>query len=292
MCGLFGLLRSPGAAHPGYASQAFVLLGVLAEERGVDAAGAAFLPSRSSALPAGPGMARFRDVTVGGCRVVKGHGRFSGLWRSGLDPALDAAVLAIGHTRWATQGGRRLVNASPLLAGPLVGTHNGDVDVRSLRRGRQLPRASGDTDSEVIFLALAGAVGLAGRVAVLERLTGRAALAWADRSRAGRVHLARGALSPLAVGVDQEGNVFWASNPNWLRVAERETPVRFARKVLLAEGTYLVIKRGTPSRAVARRQFTPVARPDDRYCQSLFRGFTLGDRAAVARLERHTVAWR
>src|SRR5215475_8691807 len=264
MCGLFGLLRSPGAACPRYASQAFVLLGVLAEERGVDAAGAALLPPRSSALPARPGMARFRDVTFGGCRVVKNLGRFSGLWHPGLDRVLDAAVLAAGHTRSATQGGRRLVNASPLLAGPLVGTHNGDVDARALRRGLRLPRASGDTDSEVIFLALAGAGGLAGRVAVLERLTGRAALAWADRSRAGRVHLARGALSPLAVGVDEEGNVFWASNPDWLRVAERETPVRFAGKWLLAEGTYAVIKGGDPPRVIARRQFVPVARPGDR----------------------------
>src|SRR2546429_53101 len=118
MCGLFGLLRCPGAGDPGRASEAFVMLGVLAEERGRDAAG-----------------------------------------------GVDAAALR---------------------------------DRFGLRPGR------GGTDSEAIFRALAGAGDAAARVRVLAALRGRAALAWADRARPGRVLLARAALSPLAVGIDEE----------------------------------------------------------------------------------------
>jgi glutamine---fructose-6-phosphate transaminase (isomerizing) len=280
MCGLFGLLRCPGAAHPGDASAAFVLLGVLAEERGQDAAGVALIGRRASSRPAPPGAGRFGDVRVDGCRVVKARGRFSRLWRPALDGALDRAVLAIGHTRWATQGGRGLASASPLLTGTLVGTHNGDIDAAALRRQFRLPQPPGGTDSAAIYQALARAGSVADRTAVLSALAGRAALAWADRADPGRVHLARAALSPLVIAADVEGNLWWASNPRWLRVAERETPVRFARMQLLAEGTYVVVGRRPRPGVVTCRQFEPVARPRDALCMAgVWRGFTAADRA-------------
>jgi len=293
VCGLFGLLRCPAADHPGHASEAFVLLGVLAEERGRDAAGVALIRRPPAAAPAPAGVTRFGDVRIGGCRVVKDRGRFSRLWRPALDRDLDRAAVAIGHTRWATQGGQGLASASPLLAGTLAGTHNGDVDAAALRRRFQLPAAAGGTDSEVIYQALARAGTVAGRVKVLSALTGRAALAWADRAEPGRVHLARAALSPLVVATDSEGNLWWVSNPQWLRVAEREAPVRFTRKLLLAEGTYAVIEAGRVPRVVVRRRFEPVARPQDVRCAAgVWRGFTPGDRARAQRpgMVRHVIA--
>jgi asparagine synthetase B (glutamine-hydrolysing) len=292
MCGLFGFLRCPDADHPEHASQAFVLLGVLAEERGRHAAGAALLTRRAGRSPAPAKATRFPDVRLaGGCRVVKGLGPFSRVWRPELEPALDRAALALGHTRSATQGGARLANASPLAVGRLVGAHNGDVDAAPLRARFGLTAPEGETDSEAIYQALAAAGGLAARLDVLAALVGRAALAWADRARPGRVHLARAALSPLTVAVDSERNVYWASCPQWLRVAERETPVRFVTKALLAEGTYLAIEQGPRPRLVTRERFVPVARQRDRWHESaVWRGFTRADREKARALQRHVLA--
>lgn len=293
MCGLFGLLRNPAAARRGEASAAFVLLGILAEERGRDSAGIALLSGRRrDDRPAPPGTSRFANVHVGGCHVIKARGRFSGLWHPGLDGHLDQARAALGHTRWATQGGKSLVNASPLLAGTLACTHNGDIDAAALRARFSLPAGYGGTDSEAIFQALAAARDADARVRVLASIAGRAALAWADRAAPGRVHLARAALSPLVVAPDTEGNVWWASCPQWLRVVERETPVRFARKVLLAEGTYAEVQPGSPPRLVLCRRFVPVARPEDIRAQTgVWRGFTAVDRRTAQQpgVRRHLI---
>jgi glutamine---fructose-6-phosphate transaminase (isomerizing) len=294
MCGLFGLLRCPDARHREEASAAFVLLGVLAEERGRDSAGVALLSGRrGDSAPAPAGTARFANVQVGACHVVKARGRFSRLWRPDLDHDLDRARVALGHTRWATQGGRGLANASPLLTGTLACTHNGDIDAAALRARFSLPAGFGSTDSEAIFQALAGAAGdTDATVKVLGSIAGRAALAWADRAAPGRVHLARAALSPLVVAPDTEGNVWWASNPQWLRMVERETPVRFTRKVLLAEGTYAVVRAGSPTRIVVRRGFVPVARPEDlRALAGVWRGFTDADRRMAQQpgVRRHVI---
>jgi glutamine---fructose-6-phosphate transaminase (isomerizing) len=283
MCGLFGLLRCPGADHRERASAAFVLLGVLAEERGTDAAGVALLRARTEAVPAPAGCARFSDVRFGGVRVAKAQGRFSRLWHPGLDGDLDRAAVAIGHTRWATQGGRGLAAASPLLAGTLVGTHNGDVDAAALRALFGLRRGPGGTDSEAVFQALAGTRDAAGQAAVLAAMRGRAALAWADRAQPRRVYLARAALSPLAVASDADGNLWWASNPQWLRVAQQETGIRLTQLKLLAEGTYAVLAAGGGRvRMAGRRRFVPVARPSDvRFQAPAWRGFTAADRLAA-----------
>lgn len=285
MCGLFGLLRCPGAENRERASAAFVMLGVLAEERGTDAAGVALLRARTDAAPAPAGSERFSDVCFGGVRVAKAQGRFSRLWHPGLDRDLDRAAVAIGHTRWATQGGRGLAAASPLLAGTLIGTHNGDVDADSLRARFGLRRGPGGTDSEAIFEALAAAGDSAGQVGVLAAMRGRAALAWADRAQPRRVHLARAALSPLAVAADADGNVWWASNPQWLREAQRETGISLTQLKLLAEGTYVVLAAGGGRvRAAGTRRFIPVARPSDvRFQAPAWRGFTAADRLAAQR---------
>ena len=294
MCGLFGLLRCPDAGNRDAAGAAFVLLGVLAEERGRDSAGVALLSGRrGDSAPAPAGITRFANVQAGACHVVKARGRFSRLWRPDLDHDLDRARVALGHTRWATQGGRGLANASPLLTGTLACTHNGDVDAAALRARFSLPGGFGSTDSEAIFQALAAAAGdTDATVKVLGSIAGRAALAWADRAAPGRVHLARAALSPLVVAPDTEGNVWWASNPQWLRVVERETPVRFRRKVLLAEGTYTVVRAGSPPRIVVRRGFVPVARPEDlRALAGVWRGFTDADRRMAQQpgVRRHVI---
>jgi glucosamine 6-phosphate synthetase-like amidotransferase/phosphosugar isomerase protein len=282
MCGLFGLARAATAEHPEWASDAFVALGFLAEERGVDSAGVALFGRPGATNVVTPTIQG--DITDGGCRLVKGQGRFTDVWRPDLLPELDLAPVALGHTRWATQGTpEHLVNAGPLLVGDLVGTHNGDVEAARLRDRFALPPAIGGTDSEVIYQALA-----AGHrpETVLSALHGRAALAWVDRTRPERLHLARGALSPLCVAVDEEGNVYWASNPGWFRTVAQVTRVRFRSAVLVREGTYLTVEAGVMRDA----SFVPTARPSDLLLiDKVWVGFTAADRGRDFAQRRHQV---
>jgi glucosamine--fructose-6-phosphate aminotransferase (isomerizing) len=283
MCGLFGLLRASGARHPEWASDAFVALGMLAEERGVESAGVALFGRPGAMNVVTPTIQG--DITDGGCRVVKGRGRFTAVWRSDLLADLDRAPVALGHTRWATQGSPdQLVNAGPLLVGSLAGTHNGDVETADLRNRFALPSAVGGTDSEVIYQALA-----AGHrpVEVLSALHGRTALAWVDRADPGRLHLARAALSPLCVAMDGERNIYWASNPAWLRTLERGTRVRFQSAVLIREGTYLTVEDGVMRSAA----FVPTARPGDlRLPDKVWLGFDAADRERDFAQRRHRVS--
>ncbi|WP_433333104.1 class II glutamine amidotransferase [Spirillospora sp. CA-294931] len=276
MCGLFGLLRSPVADRPDAASDALVALGMLAEERGRDSAGLALV----SGAPSGPGYQddRRSDLNHDGCRVIKGRGPFSGIWRSDLLAALDAAPVVLGHTRWATQGTPYdLANASPMLVTApgtgVIATHNGDVEAGALRAAFALPPALGTTDSEPIFQLLAGTRTPDDVTGVLTTLVGRAALAWVDRARPGRVHLARAALSPLAVALDTDRNLYWASNPRWFREVGRHTGVTFATVVMLREGTYLRLDAGP---RVAKATFRPTARAID-LDPRVWTGFTESD---------------
>ncbi|GAA4241585.1 hypothetical protein GCM10022254_71050 [Actinomadura meridiana] len=88
---MFGLVRSPFADDPGRASDVFVALGALADERGADTAGLAL-------LGAWPGRCEPRTG------VVKGRGSFSRIWRPEYLPDLDRAPVVLGHTRRAAPG--------------------------------------------------------------------------------------------------------------------------------------------------------------------------------------------
>ncbi|GAA2638509.1 hypothetical protein SMC26_35160 [Actinomadura fulvescens] len=306
---MFGLLRSPLADHPERASDAFVTLGTLAEERGRDSAGVALLTGRPASRATGGGGTpqghaddRRSELDHGGVRVIKGRGRFSGVWRTDLLHLLDRSPVVLGHTRWATQGSPfDLLNASPLVVpdgggAGIVATHNGDVDAVALReRHPWLPPALGTTDSEPVFQLLARCDGAANVTDLLGSLVGRAALAWVDRARPDRVNLARAALSPLTVAVDTEQNFYWASNPRWLREVERHTAVRFASAVMLREGTYLQIGLSTASsrrrprpRVLTRAGFMPTARAWD-LDERVWTGFTAADLARDRASLRHRV---
>jgi glucosamine 6-phosphate synthetase-like amidotransferase/phosphosugar isomerase protein len=256
---------------------------MLAEDRGVDSAGLALL---GGPRPINVVTSTIQgDVTDGGCRLVKGHGPFTAVWRPDLLPDLDDSRVALGHARSATQGSPvALANAGPVFAGSLVGTHNGDVEAAELRARFGSRPVAGRTDSEVIFQVLATP---RAPLEVLSALHGRAALAWVDRARPDRVHLARAALSPLAVAVDTERNVYWASNPNWLRIAERHTRIQLDSMMLIREGTHLTLENGEFRFAT----FTPTARPADLLSpDKVWLGFDAREREEDFALRRHRIA--
>src|SRR6266536_727691 len=104
MCGIFGLVRSPHDPDPQRASRVFAALGHLSEVRDRDASG-------------------FALATARGPVVVKAARPWSRVWHPRHLPAVDAARVALGHTRHATQGAPDvLANAAPLVVGAgLVG---------------------------------------------------------------------------------------------------------------------------------------------------------------------------
>jgi glutamine---fructose-6-phosphate transaminase (isomerizing) len=300
MCGIFGLIRgdSTSPQTDERAIHTVLALGLKAEERGLDAAGlAAFCPSprelpwtSPDATLAGSALAHI-DNTL----IVKGPGRFSALPLA--DHAQDLARLGVflGHTRWATQGPvADLANASPLLAGALVGTHNGDIDIESVPHHKTMSSvAHGQTDTERLYLALHAAHGdRSAMTKVMRSIRGRAALAFFDRSRPDRIYLARTAMSPLAYAWTADGDFVYASNPDWFRQIERETrgQLSFRDITLVPEGHLLTVSTLTADVTDVRR-FTPTCRERDLMLVStaVYRKFTPEDRAAYQLLNRHKV---
>ncbi len=280
MCGLFGLARSTRTTHPELASGVFIDLGRLAERRGRDAAGFALL----NPLPA---------LAV----VVKATRPFGSLWHPPTHgPLLHQASLALGHTRHASQGAPdQLANTHPLQAGSLIGTVNGDIDQHDLRRRLPpgLPTPQGETDSEVLLLALDRVRGDLGAVCqVLATARGVAALAWVDQARPGLVFLARGALCPLAIGRDTHRHLYWASSPTWFHHLDERAGGRLGFQVeRVTEGTVLVIATdGKTPMVVAERTFTPTARAGDPQRRSIWAGLDPGEVAAFQAQARHHIA--
>ncbi|MDN5802994.1 MAG: hypothetical protein L0H26_00145 [Microlunatus sp.] len=261
------------------------LLGLFAEERGQDAAGLA-VSDGSGTWTIGRTLGPFRRLARDQRHIRR---------------VMSRAVIALGHTRWATQGGHGLAQASPLEAGPLLCTHNGDIDPATIPGVAVLPASDAATDSHYLFGAIAAVharrpVRAERLVSILSGVRGRAALAWTDTTRADRrVWLARGGLSPLAVGVDQHGGLWWASNPAWLRVmADQEHAGLQMVVTLLPEGSLWAVtphRRHVSCRLIA--EFKPTVRPRDEAIAAIavWRGFNREDTAHDQTLLRHrTVA--
>lgn len=286
MCGLFGTIR-PQHYSPAMrtaATNAMLDLGQYAQERGIDSSGIATLHTRR--LTAADSITgRISDVSEGRWRIVTGVGAFGDalLQRPRVRRDLRTAQIALGHTRWATQGARTLANTSPMRQGDILGTHNGDVTVWPDLTGSR-------TDSQWLFGQLDQAHSLRSTTAVLTGLRGRAALAWVRYSRPGYVFLARAALSPLAAAVDGEGALWWASNPAWLRAVSRSHGLGLCVPTMIPEGTLLALRAGIEEVTIVhRRRFVPTCRPvDERLADfAVWRGFSRRDERSDRLALRH-----
>ncbi len=267
MCGIFGFVR-PRGATAGSAGTAFAEIGHLAMARGTDAAGWATL-------------AHPRRVDW---RVVKAPVAFDRLWatRTTRDvEALASARVAMGHTRAASQGAvGRMANCSPMAVGPVLGTHNGDIDADHLAKCFGISRShlAGETDTEVLLAAL----GRARAIKVLEAATGRVALVWADRRQPGRLWLARGAWSPLYIGRDDMGTLWWGSAPSWLARAGVSQVLR------VPEGTLVAVDLARATFSTQR--FRPTARLRDEWAgRFVYAGIGVAEAEQDARGHVHRV---
>jgi glucosamine 6-phosphate synthetase-like amidotransferase/phosphosugar isomerase protein len=275
MCGLFGTIRPqqyPQRMRT-IAATALIDLGYLAEERGVDSAGIATLHSRTLSRLTHTDPAA-REQTTGRWRIRTTLGAFSTHLPEGhqVRSNLASARVVLGHTRWATRGATTLDNASPLNAGDIIGTHNGDVTA---------PTRNGSTDSAWLFNQLNNTTTISATSSVLTGLRGRAALAWVRRQRPDLVFLARTALSPLATATDRAGALWWASNPEWLRKLDGWHDLELTDPVQMVEGTLIVLRSDRDEVTLsAHRRVTATSRPrDERVAHSAaWRGFTITDR--------------
>ncbi|MBB5067990.1 class II glutamine amidotransferase domain-containing protein [Saccharopolyspora gloriosae] len=264
-----------------------------------------------TAIDGGPGLREWEpatattvaDLRTSRLRIVKTPGAFDTMPSAGsadendgppadLAADLNRAAIVLGHTRFRTQGATAaLEHTSPLLVDSVVGTHNGDVDVDTLPAPP--PRTRPKFDTELLLAALSDAGG--DRAAICDLLTGmvgRTALVWADLRDPMHLHLARAALSPLAVARDQFGRLHWASNPGWLRTHLPAVGLRPTGLRMLREGTVETYDlRGGVPESVWRADFVPTTRESDlrkRHSVALL-GYTDRDRAADDALLRRRV---
>lgn len=301
MCGIFGLARANTDHQNDLAVEVFSRLGHLSMERGTDSSGFAVTaadPQSADHFPATGATTAARNATLGQTVIAKDCLPFDKFWdHNSYAPLVAEATVAIGHTRAATQGNKAdLRNASPLAVGTLVGTHNGDVTLSTIKGERSLPLRHGGTDTERLYQAIHRDRLDRRKVKdVLTTVEGRVALAWIDRAMPGRLYLARAALSPLSIAFDRAGNLWWASNPNWFRIIDKDMggAVGFTGITMVTEGTMLTVDvTGDVPVVTNRHVFTPVSRARDERIADAFvwRYFTPEDEKADKAQRVRTVA--
>ena len=245
MCGIFGLVRNPLAIEPSKATAVLIELGHLSVERGRDSSGLAIIADPSKPFRLSPAKDVALNCTVAhinNATVIKDTLPFGEFWDDEMFlPLVSDGRIIIGHTRWATQGASDdIKNASPFAINNLIGTHNGDVDTTSVG---YTGKTIGSTDTEELYRKIDEKKShRANLKTLLEKVEGRMALAWYDARLPHRLYLARAGQSPLSVAYDQDGNFYWASNPDWFRRISKKfnNAVQFTVHII-QEGTLMTV---------------------------------------------------
>jgi glucosamine 6-phosphate synthetase-like amidotransferase/phosphosugar isomerase protein len=149
---------------------------------------------------------------------------------------------AILHTRWATKGDPAdNDNNHPIVVGDTVGVHNGVItNDDHLFAVEQWERIA-DVDSEAIFHLIDTAKEPVSR---LQRLKGRAAIAWLNTDSPDTLHLARLEGSPLYFGVTEGESLVFASTRPLLEEAVACADMRLVTIHEVPEWTYLKVEGG------------------------------------------------
>lgn len=236
MCGIAGFSLSPTERVNARRLTKHLLLGI--EHRGKDATGFAFTDSH------GDIQVHKQDVTAS--EFVRSRNCMPKRQRS-----------AIMHTRAWTQGSpTHNENNHPIVAGPIVGVHNGmlmnDHDVwREIGWDKQ----KAVVDSEAIFALLAYGP-FNDPTKALSELYGSIAVAWFDmEEEVQRLHLARVDSSPLIIGQTEKGSLLFASTVDTIESAAKECGLELTAIRTTDEGNYMTVLDGTVEDV---RTFTPL----------------------------------
>jgi asparagine synthetase B (glutamine-hydrolysing) len=302
MCGLFGIARKDSNLTNVDAMRRGAILvralGVNSEERGVHSSGLAMvtssIPFQNRAIT--KETANSKESSFNNTYIYKDSVKFSKLEMPQLgSERILTSNIVLGHSRYATQGAASsLKNASPMLAGNLVGTHNGDVSKASIELTKEDKKlAIGETDTEQLFIALSLASGSRKEMtAVLRKAIGRIALAFVDRKNPERLYLVRGALSPISYAWTNDGDFVYASNPDWFRRIQKETKgdISFSNITLVPEGRLISVNTIT-GEVEDVRKFTPSCRDSDLYIirSGVYKKFNTSDRDAFETLSRRKI---
>jgi len=302
MCGLFGIARSESSLKDIDAMRRGAILlramGVNSEERGVHSSGLAMVSESIpfKATPVTKEIVNSKEASFNNTYIYKDSTKFSKLEipQTGSEKILSANIV-LGHSRYATQGAATsLKNASPMIAGNLVGTHNGDVLKSSIALSKEEKKLTlGETDTEQLLLALSLASGSRKEMtAVLRAAIGRIALAFVDRKNPERLYLVRGALSPISYAWTNDGDFVYASNPDWFRRIQKETKgeISFSNITLVPEGRLISVNTSTGEIEDVRK-FTPSCRDSDLYIirSGVYKKFNTSDRDAFETLSRRKI---
>jgi hypothetical protein len=159
-------------------------------------------------------------------------------------------VVAIGHTRWATQGDKsRSENNHPVVDDGIMLVHNGiirnDDEIYSwLGDDYIIPKAQVDTAAIAALFANLDTVGAAHAVEVMPLIKGDAALAWIDSSDYDVLHLARHSDRPMHLGWTRRGDLVMSSTKESLQHLAAMANIKLRNIRAVEEGTYLKVYQG------------------------------------------------
>lgn len=225
MCGIAGFSLVPGEGINARRLAHSLLLSI--EERGTHATGAAW-----------------HNPIENRVHVAKKAMRATAFAQTGRLARMDPdTVTAILHTRFATKGSpANPANNHPIVSGRIIGVHNGHLANDDELFSRYPGERRGQVDSEAAFAVLDRTV-LAPEQ-VLDRLQGRAALAWIDRRKPSTLNMARVTDSPLAVGQTPGGSTIFASTERLLRRAAVAAGIELEWAEEMPEWVHLTARHG------------------------------------------------
>lgn len=235
MCGITAISRADESSihDPAY----FLKIAALAiEPRGTDATGFAWV------------NAELHEGATSRSWYWKTPDRARNAIRSA--PLDSDAIVAIGHTRAATQGNKAdNRNNHPVVDNGIMLVHNGIIYndktlYRELLGADFVPKAEVDSQVAATLLAHRAQIGADHVTDILSLIRGSAAFAWIESVDVDELHLARCSERPLTIAWTRKGDLVMSSTPETLLNLSLWANIRLRRVEEIDEGTYLRVRDG------------------------------------------------